>query len=114
MIFVRYPCYSILRKYLKNLYIKYCIPTSIKIILSITKVWFQAALFYIIHVSINIIEKIRKALDDGNISCGIFVDLQKACDTVDQQILLAKLNHYGIFRVPNNCIKSYISNCNQF
>ena len=64
-------------------------------------------MFYIIPVSVNIIENIRKGLDDGNISCGIFVDLQKARDTADQQILLAKLNHYGIFRVPNNCIKSY-------
>ena len=32
---------------------------------------------------INITENIRKALDDGNIGCGVFVDLQKAFDTVD-------------------------------
>ena len=35
-------------------------------------------------------------LDDGNIGCGFFVDLQKAFNTVDHQILLAKLNHFGI------------------
>ena len=35
------------------------------------------------HVLINITEKIRKALDDGNIGCRVFVDLQEAFDTVD-------------------------------
>ena len=47
-------------------------------------------------------KKIRKALDGGNIGCGIFVDLQKAFDTVDHQILLTKLNHYGICGVSND------------
>ena len=45
------------------------------------------------HALINITENIRKALDDGNTGCGVFVDLQKAFDIVDHQILLAKLNH---------------------
>ena len=47
------------------------------------------------HAFINITEKIRKALGDGNISCGAFVDLQKAFDTVDHQILLAKSDNMG-------------------
>ena len=53
-------------------------------------------------VLINITENIRKAIDDGNIGCGVFVDLQKAFDTVDHQILLAKLNHYGIHGISND------------
>ena len=62
------------------------------------------------HALINITENIRKALDDGNISCEVFVDLQKAFDTVEHQILLAKLNHYGIRGVSNDWFKSYLSN----
>ena len=66
------------------------------------------------HVLINITHNIRKALDDGNICCGVFGGLQKAFDTEDHQILLAKLNHYGICRVSNDWFKSYLSNHNHY
>ena len=48
------------------------------------------------HTLINKTGNIRKALADGNIGCGVFVDLQRAFDNLDHQKLLAKLNHYGI------------------
>ena len=43
---------------------------------------------------INCVEKrIRKSLDEGHY---VFVDLQKAFDTVDHNIFFSKLNHYCI------------------
>ena len=66
------------------------------------------------HALINITENIKKALDDGNIGSGVFVDLQKAFDTVDHEILLAKSNHYEIGGVSNDWFKSYLSNRSQY
>ena len=54
------------------------------------------------HAFINLTENIGKALDDGNIGRAVFVDLQKVFDTVDHQILLAQLNHYGFRGVSND------------
>jgi len=47
------------------------------------------------------VELIRESLDKGEFACGVFVDLQKAFDTVDHEILLAKLDHYGICGIEN-------------
>ena len=65
------------------------------------------------HALINIAENIRNALDDGNIGCGVFADLQETFNTVDHEILLAKLNHYRIREVSYDLLKSYLSNRNQ-
>ena len=54
------------------------------------------------------------ALDKGNIGCGVFVDLQKAFNTVDHQALLTKLDHYGIRGVSNDWLKSYLPNRNRY
>lgn len=49
-----------------------------------------------------ITETIRAALDNNEFAVGIFVDLQKAFDTVDHKILLKKLEHYGVQGVAND------------
>ena len=66
------------------------------------------------HALIDITEKIRNALDNKNLVCGVFVDLQKAFDTVNHNILLSKLNHYGIRGTANNWLSSYLSNRSQY
>ena len=47
-------------------------------------------------------------------ACEIFVDLQKAFDTVDHDILIQKLNCYGIRRVANNWFSSCLQNQLQY
>ena len=66
------------------------------------------------HTLINLTESIGQALDEGYIGCGVFVDFQKAFDTVDHEILLSKLDYYGIQGISNNWFKSYLSNRKQF
>ena len=67
-----------------------------------------------LHTLTVIVERIRKCLDKGELACGVFVDLQKAFDTVDHQILISKLDHYGIRGSCNNWFKSYLSDRHQF
>ena len=59
------------------------------------------------HALINLTEK--KALDEGKIGCGIFVDLHKAFDIVEPEILLSKLDHYSVCRLTNSWFKSYFT-----
>ena len=60
-----------------------------------------------LYALLNLTEAIMKALDDGNFVCGIFVDLQKAFDTVDHSILLSKLCHYGMHGLTNKWFESF-------
>ena len=66
------------------------------------------------HTLVNLTEDIRKALDQNLFSIGVFIDLQKAFDTVDHEILLSKLEYYGIRGVPNKWFRSYLENRRQF
>ena len=54
-----------------------------------------------------------KALNEYNFACDIFVDLQKTFDTVGQNILSKKLDHYGVRGISNKSIKSYLTHWKQ-
>ncbi len=65
------------------------------------------------HALLSIVEEIRKNLDNGAFSCGVFIDLEKAFDTVNHKILLDKLEHYGIRDNALRWFQSYLSQRSQ-
>lgn len=67
-----------------------------------------------VNAILQICDKIQRAIERGSFSCGIFLGLSKAFDTIDHQILLEKLNHYGVRGVAQNWFISYLSNRRQF
>ena len=62
----------------------------------------------------EIVEKIRQSIDNKKHGCGIFIDLRKAFDTLNHEILLSKLEHYGIRDIALTWFKSYLSNRKQY
>ena len=62
---------------------------------------------------IILVENLVDALDHGNCAMGIFLDFQKAFDTVDHCILLDKLYCFGIRRIVHDWFVSYLSNRQQ-
>ena len=65
------------------------------------------------HAILDIVNTILQNMDNGKFSCGVFIDLKKAFDTVNHEILLAKLENYGIRGVINSWFRSYLTDRKQ-
>ena len=61
------------------------------------------------HALIDIVNQVQSHFDEGMLSCGVFIDLKKAFDTIDHYILLQKLYHYGIRDIINDWFHSYLT-----
>ena len=60
------------------------------------------------------VDKITEALDNGECVVGIFLDFSKAFDTVSHDILLQKLNLYGVKDIALTWFKDDLTNRTQY
>ena len=60
------------------------------------------------HALLSRTESIKQSIDNHKYGCGIFLNLQKAFDTVNQNILVKKLEHYGVRGNVLDWFRSYL------
>jgi len=58
-------------------------------------------------------DKTSKSLDDGNITAAVFIDLSKAFDTINHDVLCRKLEFYGVRGIALQWFIDYLSNRKQ-
>ncbi len=62
----------------------------------------------------ELVDRITLEMDKMNTPISIFLDLSKAFDTVDHQILIKKLEYYGLNELSIKLMESYSSNRKQY
>ena len=62
------------------------------------------------HCVLNIVNEISKSFNDGQMSSVLSLDVQKAFDIINWDILFYKLNHYGVKNGALRWFQSYFSN----
>ena len=67
-----------------------------------------------VHAALELIESISTAVDNKKHCAGVFIDLKKAFDTVNHDLLVKKLFFYGIRGTANAWLNNYLTNRNQY
>ena len=62
------------------------------------------------YALVSLLEKWKESLDKKGYAGAMLMDLSKAFDTIDHNLLIAKLHAYGLSRSALKLIKSYLSN----
>jgi len=65
------------------------------------------------HAIYDLVENEMSARDTNLSPCAIYLDLQKCFDSVDREILLKELSHYGIRGHALNLLRSYLTDRHQ-
>ena len=66
------------------------------------------------HTIVHLVNEILKSFDNNCYTLGVFIDLSKAFDTVDHNVLLKKLFHYGVRDNNLKLLQSYLQNRKQY
>jgi len=82
-------------------------------ILSVSQYGFRKNLFTTLAL-LDLVDKLTTSIENNGITIDIFTDLAKAFHTVNHNILLSKLYHYGVQGTAHKWFKSYLNNRCQY
>jgi hypothetical protein len=66
------------------------------------------------YAAVDLVDNLKKSLDNKKNPFAVFIDLSKAFDTLDHNILISKLHHYGIRGTELTWFRNYLGNRKQY
>ena len=66
------------------------------------------------YAAVKLVDTISKEMESGSTPTALYIDLSKAFDTLSFDILLYKLNYYGVKGNAFKLLKNYLTNRKQY